>query len=157
MHCNEDPMENGVDWVGSDPVTVPVTSWDPADLDTVEQQARELMAAGKSLHAIISAQLEHQHREIQAEGIRAVMVHIIDSPEPNIAARVIAFASGMHITHGLSLPRLARECGMTKQAFLQAVQRFNDALGNTLRRPNERTDEAKQKMSKRNSRNKKRA
>ena len=141
------------------PVVVPEAwghtsaEWDPKDLDSLEDEIRESVANGKPIRHIVARTLEAERLELMQEGAACALSYMLEARSLKAAAAQLMFVSGIALQEGKSSPELARECGMSKQAFQQAVARLKQLFLNRIRRPNERTNEAKEKMSKRNSRN----
>ena len=142
--------EHGWECLDTDPIVVPITRWDSSSIDSLRDAALEALKDG-TIDALFAAYSSRQRMKWMIEGMNVTLIEIMESPNPKAAVKQLAFVGGLNISLGKSGPQLAKECGMSKQAFFQAVERLKQKPPG-IKRPNERTEEAKQNMSKRNSR-----
>jgi hypothetical protein len=135
---------------------VPITFQDHSGLDSLEDQAREALAAGRPIASIVDSMLREFEREnaqrLRAEAVKLVLAEILSSENAAMSAWALAFTCNLHLLQGLSGPEIAKRFGVRKQAFFQLVKQHRANLGLSIQVPNMRSAEARARMRARNFR-----
>jgi|GEM_PF-3037426 len=126
-------------------VAVISEDFDYSRLDSAEELLEECYLLHRdprpTLHAIIERELSVCRRE----SVAAVILLILDAPNPAAMAMQVQWACGGYISEGISMPQIARQLGITKQAFQQRDRRIHEML--QLRKTRcMRSDESKANM-----------
>jgi hypothetical protein len=148
------PAGFGVEWIDDVPARVAIDHFDFSGLDTVEDCAREFERRGGSLGEFIRLLVDRRERELRAEGMAAVIALLWNERRTYLALRQIASAANLSALAGKSAAQLARECGVSKQAFKQGEKRFAAELelGKTR---TQRSEQGREQMRLRNFRHNK--
>jgi hypothetical protein len=125
------------------PARVATSSFDPCELDSMEDQAREVLAKGGRLSTLIRELLTDEMAQLRAEGARAVLGVVLDSKNVQLSVHCLAFAVGYR--RDLSMPGIADLMGCSKQNVQFHVTQIREKLG--LRTPGARTAEQRARMS----------
>lgn len=141
-----------VEWSQHQATAVAVTSFDPGAIDSLEDEARELLEAGLPLQPLLERHTRCAVRNARVEGYRDAIAEMLGAKRPKMRAWAIAYSVGMTLTLGKSGPEIAAMFGRSKQAFFQEVDRFCERMGSRLVRLNQRDETARGKMSRRNYR-----
>lgn len=148
------PAGFGVEWHDDAPTRVAIQHFDFSNLDSVEDCAREFCQRGGRLGQFIRMLVDERERELKIGGMAAIIALLWESRRPYMAIRQIASATGLAPLVGDghdSAAKLARECGVSKQAFKQGEKRFAIALGLRKTRT-QRSEDGRNHMRLRNHR-----
>ena len=97
-------------------------------LDSLRDIILEAVKRNLPIEPIIKRFVDDELNERVCEVIAKVIAFVIDSQKPRLAARYLAWVSGMAINNGQSASSLASKHRMTKQAFNQGAMRLAKAL-----------------------------
>jgi len=157
-------MQGGpwVEWTEDEHHAIEVTHFDFSRLDSLDDLARECVAAGRPVSvlledaavaviergdpAMVSRIMSGMQRAIGGRVASRLLQLILDAPSPRFRAAAIAHEIGSTILDGESIPQTAKRFGKTKQALTQEMERVRAALGFELPRSNRRPDESRDKM-----------
>lgn len=128
------------------PIVVP----DVAARDRLSDRIREVEDRGEDPVAFCLSLLAPALYEALGNGIRRIFALISESQNPLLAIDQLRWASGAALRDGQTIGDLARRHGIAKQAFQQGAKPYRALLA--IRSQTARTDEARQRMSLRNSR-----
>ena len=98
----------------------PIFRWDPASVDTIEDEARELIAIGKKLAPFIAGLVESQTQTTRQELFNWIITDIIDSKNPRLRAVALGLAAGCSATATRTDAQWARHFNISKQAIYDA-------------------------------------
>jgi len=141
-----------VEWAqDGSPLPIPVTTWDPATLDTLEDIVVEEVRAGRPIAPILDRWRHGAEMDLKLEGFRTCLdeiLHCVHLDAAHIKLKVyqLAFVSGLDIILNLSGPAIAENLGISKQAFFQGVESLRERLGGRAKAPNMRDKEARANM-----------
>lgn len=107
----------------------PIVRWDPEEIDTFADEAREVIAKGADLGAFIATKAQAKLGEIRDEIVTWFLTQILDAKRPKMRAVVIGLAVGCSATGIKSHAQWARELKVTKQAMTIAVAAFRRKNG----------------------------
>ena len=120
MQVNEDPVEHGVDWLGSDPLVVPITTWEPQD--SLEDRVKQAQLDGTGLQSVIDSMVEELAETKRSQAISWFLTEVINHRRPKLRAVQIGIAAGCKCVNELTGPEWAKRFRISKQAMQQAVQ-----------------------------------
>lgn len=131
---------------------IPVSTWDPASIDTLEDAIIEELRAGNSIAPILERWCLLSEMDNKLEGFRTCMdeiLHTVNLDAGHIKLKVyqLAFVCGLDIILNLSGPAIAESLGISKQAFFQGVEALRDRFGGRAKAPNMRDEDARSNMS----------
>lgn len=141
-----------VEWAqDGSPLPIPVSTWDPTSLDTLEDTILEEVRAGRPIAPILDRWRRSAEMDLKLEGFRTCLdevLHSVNLDAAHIKLKVyqLAFVSGLDIILNLSGPAIAESLGISKQAFFQGVETLRDRLGGRAKSPNMRDQEARANM-----------
>ncbi len=139
-----------VEWSNDQATAIRIEHFDFESLDSLSEQAAEIVEAGGNLKAFLEAYLTLRKYEFRCEGMMAVLAEILERPDYQRAAVELAFATGLNVTLGLSGPELAKHFKVTKEALFQGIERVRRKFGGALMCGNQRDGAAREKMRARN-------
>lgn len=155
-------------WCADDATPIAVTQFDHAALDSLEDRARERLAAGQSLEPLLEEAavnvLKSGPPELVERLVRRIyslageemtsrfLALIIDAPHPRVRIMAIAHVIGSSVLGNETVPATARRLGRRKQALYQEMRHVQNLLGFNIVRSNQRDESARAKMRKTNFR-----
>ena len=168
------PLENGsvpVEWSQDDePHAIAIVDFDYASLDSLEDRARERLAAKQPLTPLLeeaaAAILESGpprlvdrlvpriYRAAGQEIATRFIAIMLDAPSPRFRLCALAHEIGASVLNGESVPVTAKRFGKSKQALFQEMAHVRQLLGFNLPRSNQRSEDARDKMRTTNYRHK---
>ena len=130
---------------------VPVEQFNFDSLDRPEDFIVEAVKRGESISELLSSIVNRVAAIKSATKIAALLSLILESKHPRMVVHQIIWVTGMTLLDGAPITELAAKYGVTKQAFEQGAMRVCEKLD---LRPSRhmRSEEARENMSKRNSR-----
>ncbi|HWN09736.1 MAG TPA: hypothetical protein VNO50_10795 [Pyrinomonadaceae bacterium] len=118
-----------VEWSEDKAQAIQIEVFDFEHLDSLEDQVREHMAAGKPVSDLVKRLARLWMCKEKEEIISKLLSVIIQSKKPGLAATQLAFAAGLYVTASVTGPELAKKHGISKEAFQQGVERLREELG----------------------------
>jgi len=137
-------------WAADGFEVVPQFVWDPAATDKLSELIEDHVQTGGDVRELLLQILNPEIRELTATALRKMLSFIRCERKPRLAADQIAWVCGLALVEGETIGTLAKRHGISKQAFQQGAERFRALL--RIRSQTRRSDEAREKMSKRNHR-----
>jgi len=152
-HLGNDPtlFRVPVEWAKDHSFAVKITHFDASSLDTPEDLLKEAILEKQPIGPIIDGLVAERMESERSEIVTNIIAIIIKSSNKGLAAMQLAFAAGLLITADKTGPAIAKEWGISKQAFFAGVERMRQELGLKQTRTM-RDAAARQNMSKRNYR-----
>lgn len=118
-------------------------------LDSIDDTVKEEIRCGRSVKNLVLAAANALRSDLAAIMLARCLPMILEAPSAKLCALQIMHACGMGRESG---PSIAKRFHVRKQDFYQGVEKIKQELG--LRKTsNMRSDDAREKMSKRNQRN----
>ena len=160
-----------VEWSQDDePHAVPIVHFDFNQLDSLEDIARERLAAGLPLQPLLEdaatsvlesgdprlvARLTDRiYRAAWHEMVSRFILLVLNSEAPRFTLTAMAHEIGATWLNGETVPQSASKFGKRKQALFQEMERVREAIKLRLPRSNQRSGESCEKMRKSNFRKK---
>ncbi len=140
-----------VEWIDDTPFVVPIEHFDFSGIDSLDDEAKECVAQGKSVQALFDRYLESRLHEERIRACSALLAEVLGSDNTALECFAVATATGMTLGAELTGPEIAERFGQSKQAFQQRVKRVSEKLGLDVTRTM-RSPEARDTMRLRNSR-----
>jgi len=111
-------------------ISVPIATqeFDYSALDSDEDLIKECVLLGENLSEILNAIIEREVSAARAEAVSGALLMIMESKRPVQQTHVLAWAAGIYLSQGISMPELAAKLCVKKQAFQQAVRRVSEKL-----------------------------
>ncbi len=150
------------EWLGDEGAPIAVEQFDYEGLDSIEDRARECLAAGQPIQTLIEEVamnilltgpphlVERLTRRIYRvageEMIVRLLSLIIDADSPKFRAAAIAHEVGSTVLGGESVPETAARFGRRKQALFQEMEKVRAMIGFHIIRSNQRDAAAREKM-----------
>ena len=134
------------DWM-EESFAVPIT-YQKLSIDTIDDIARETLARRGSIKPLIVQAVREMVMSETARLLGRALVMVLESRRPKLFVHQILWSTSLVEE---SLPELAKQYGISKQAFDQGAHRIMEKLGLRPNR-NMRDEVAREKMSKRNQR-----
>lgn len=103
--------------------------FDFSKLHNIEDEARDILAEGKSLAPFIKACSKAQTELIKWAAITTILRTLVDYDKPGMTARLLAYSFGLLADQGLTLAAIGREYGVKKQAAQQRLDRAIESIG----------------------------
>lgn len=120
-------------------------NFDPSSLDSPEDIMREKLEMGFQALQICEEFSTQRATEIALDKLRAFLALVAVEKRPLYFIDQLVWLSGLAASNGLSLPKLAKKHGVSKQAFEQAAERTNKYF-NFPKTSAQRSEEAKKHM-----------
>ena len=98
-------------------------------VDEAEDLVRERLAQGQPLAPLILSLARRWLERDREEILVKLLSLILSSKKPGLRAAQVAFAVGLYVTAEKSGTELAREFGISKEAWQQGVERVREELG----------------------------
>ncbi len=127
--------------------------FDFSKLDSVNDEAREIIDRGESLAPFINACARSKTEFIKWAAITSILRTLVESDKPGLTARLLGYSFGLLANQGLTLAAIGREYGVKKQAAQQRLDRAIESIGIKNPTYGARSKEARESMAKANRSN----
>ena len=128
-------------------VSIPVATadFDYSALDSDEEFLEECVLLKVDMRPRLHRIIEREVSLAKAEAVSGVIILVLDADDARAMAMQINWVCGGYISSGISMPQIAKQLGISKQAFQQRDRRIHEMLH--LRKTRcMRSDEAKSNM-----------
>jgi len=109
-------------------VPVATADFDYSALDSDEELLTECVHLDVDMRPRLHKIIERAVALGRADAVSATIILILDSDNPRAMAMQVDWATGGYVSSGISMPQIAKELGISKQAFQQRDRRIHEML-----------------------------
>lgn len=118
-----------VEWSDEKATAIAIESFNYDPLDQLEDEVRERIRLGQPLGPYMEGVAREFMEREREEILVKVISLIVGCKKPGLRAVQIAFAAGLYFTSEISGSELAKQFGISKEAFQQGVEKVRSELG----------------------------
>jgi hypothetical protein len=107
---------------------IATVDFDFSKLDSDEELLQECVDLHLDMRPTLHKIIEREVSLAKSEAVASVIVFILDADDPRGMAMQLSWACGNYISSGISMPQMAKQLGISKQAFQQRDRRIHEML-----------------------------